>query len=425
MAAMQDPGERPVLTRVPALSRARWQTILFVVSTAGAGLLGVAAQALVARELGVDEFAIYAFALAVLQFAATFFEFGLFIPAARQAALADPHERTAIVGTALAAYLPVAVGFSALIFVISLVVDPIVDFDAGPTLMLAAIGAFTFPFMLIGQALAQGTERLHVFSLAHLGWQAVFATALALLALAGVGYGSGEAVLLREASMAAGVALIAVWLRPRIDDLRRRLGSLVSDARAWGRSVYVGRVLSTSTYNMDTLLVGLFAGAEEVAFYSLAKLLAYSISLPATGASGALFVRMASAPRIHRRWLEFAWLVGLGGAAVLAAVASPLIDLAYGDEFADAAVLVLPLAVAEAIRGVGAVYNGFLNAHAQGRAIRRAAIVFTVTNLITNFTLIPLFGGSGAAVASAIAMTASLLTCIYGYRRMSRAGATA
>jgi O-antigen/teichoic acid export membrane protein len=413
------PEARSGIARLRALSGARSQTVLFVASTAGAGLLGVVSQALVARELGVHEFAVYAFALAVLQFAATFFEFGLFVPAARQAALAEPHERTAIVGTALAAYVPVAVAFSALIFLISLVIDPIVDFDAGPTLMLASIGAFTFPFMLIGQALAQGTERLHVFSFANLGWQAVFALALSLLALAGVAYNSGDAVLLREASMATGVLLIATWLRPRIHDLRARLGRLVADAREWGRSVYVGRVLSTSTYNMDTLLVGLFAGAQEVAFYSLAKLLAYSISLPATGASGALFVRMASSPVIHRRWLEFGWLVGLGGAAALAAVASPLIDLAYGDEFARAATLVLPLAIAEAIRGVGAIYNGYLNAHAEGRAIRRAAVVFTVTNLITNFTLIPLFGGTGAAIASAIAMTASLLTCIYGYRRMN------
>jgi O-antigen/teichoic acid export membrane protein len=118
------------------------------------------------------------------------------------------------------------------------------------------------------------------------------------------------------------------------------------------------------------------------------------------------------------RWLRFAWTVGLGGAAVLALVASPLVDVAYGDAYADAAALVLPLAFAEALRGVGALYNGFFNAHARGRVIRRAAIVFTVTNLITNFTLIPAFGAAGAAVASAIAMAASLTAYVIAYRRL-------
>ena len=78
-------------------------------------------------------------------------------------------------------------------------------------------------------------------------------------------------------------------------------------------------------------------------------------------------------------------------------------------------------AVAEALRAVGAIYNGFLNAHAQGRAVRMASIVFTVTNLVTNFSLIPAFGAAGAAVASLIAMAASVIAYMRGYRRMRTA----
>lgn len=414
---------RALAARLPALSGPVKQSVLFVVATAAAGVLGIVSQALVARQLGVDDFAVYAFVLGTLQFSAVFFEFGLFIPAARQAALADAGDRAAIVGATLLAYVPVAVAYSALILLLSVALAPFVDFDVGPALRLAAIGAFSFPFMLIGQALAQGTERLHVFSIASFGWQAVFATALGCLAVAGIGFGSSGAVLLREAAMATGVLLICWWLRPRLVAVRERLRRLVADAREWGRTVYVGRVLSTSTYNMDILLVGLFADAEAVAFYSLAKLLAYGISLPATGAAGALFARMASLPELRRRWLVGAYAVGLGLAALLALIASPLIHIAYGSDFAGAAILVLPLAVAEALRGVGALYNGFLTAHARGRAVRDAAIVFAATNLVTNFTLIPLFGAAGAAVASLIAMAASVLSYMRGYRIFRAAAA--
>ena len=45
---------------------------------------------------------------------------------------------------------------------------------------------------------------------------------LGCFALAGAGYGSSGAVLLREGAMATGVLIICLWLRPRISELRER-----------------------------------------------------------------------------------------------------------------------------------------------------------------------------------------------------------
>lgn len=398
----------------------RAQMALFVVSAVGGGLLGIASQALVARQLGVDSFAVYAFCLALLQFSAVLFEFGLFIPAARSAALAPVGERPAVIGAALVVFVPVGIAFCLLTFALSFVIDGLVDFEPGGTLRIAALLAFVFPFMLIGQALAQGVARLHVFSLTSLAWQALFAALLLAVLLLNVDFGSEDAVLGREAAMAVGVILISAWLRPRLVQVRDEVRRLARDAREYGWSIYVGRVLSTGSYNMDVLLVGFFAGVDAVAFYTLAKLLAYGVGLPGTGASGALFSRMASMPRLNPRWLRIVVATGVGLAVLLAAIASPIIDFAYGDEFSAAVGLVLPLALAEAIRGVAALYNQFLNAHGQGEAIRAAGVVFTVTNVVVNFTLIPLYGAPGAAWASVIAMVANLAMHVRGYNRMPR-----
>jgi O-antigen/teichoic acid export membrane protein len=398
----------------------RAQTGLYVVSAAGAGVLGIASQALIARELGVDEFAVYAFCFGLLQFSAILFEFGLFIPAARRSALAEGEERQAIVGAALLTYLPVGLLFSLTIFAISFGINSLVEFDAESALRLAAALALVFPFITVGQTLAQGTGRMHVFSLSSLGWQILFAAALAALVLADVAFDSGQALLLRELAMGFGALAVCLWLRPRFTQLGERVRALVADARSYGFSIYVGRVLSMGTYNMDVLLVGLFADAEAVAFYSLAKLLAYAVSLPASGAAGSLFSRMATMDALEPRWLAFAYASGLSLALPLALLAGSLIGLIYGDEFTGAASLILPLALAEMLRGVTAFYNLFLASHAEGHAVRTAGVAFTVANLVVSFTLIPLFAASGAAWASLIAITVNLLVHIRGYRRARR-----
>ncbi len=415
MPSLPGPSLRGALS--DSRARVRLQTGLFVITAAAGGLLGIASQALVARELEVEGFAVYAFCTGLLQFVAILFEFGIFIPAARRAALTSPSEGRAVVGAALSAYVPVGLAFSMTILVISVGINRFVEIDAAPALMLASALAFVFPFMLVGQALAQGLGRLHVFSVASLAWQGLFVAVLGVFALLNRAYGSAEAVLLRELAMALGVMIVCVWLRPKLIRLRLEIRHLLRGARDYGFSIYVGRVLSTGSYNMDILLVGIFSSAEAVAFYSVAKLLAYGVGLPATGASAALFTRMATSKELRSGWTRLALAVGIGATLLLVLIAPALIDLAYGSGFMGAVPLVLPLALAEALRGVAALYNQFLSAHGDGRSIRTAGAAFTVTNLLANFILIPLYGASGAAWASLTAMSVNLASHIYGYRR--------
>src|SRR5947208_3405443 len=79
---------------------------------------------------------------------------------------------------------------------------------------------------------------------------------------------------------------------------------------------------------------------------------AYVVGLPINGVSAALFSRMTGAAAIDRRWLLAAWVTGLVGAAVASIAAYPLIPLVFSDRYQPAVALVLPLAFAEAIRGV-------------------------------------------------------------------------
>jgi O-antigen/teichoic acid export membrane protein len=209
---------------------------------------------------------------------------------------------------------------------------------------------------------------------------------------------------------------------PQFHGVPTRVRSLVADARSYGFQVYVGRVLSIATYNMDILMLGALADARAVGYYALAGSLAYAVGLPVSGMAAALFPRMATEDQIARRWLTLSWLSVGALAAVVVVAAHPLIPLVFGDRYELAVALVLPLALAAAVRAVTTVYNSFLAAKARGRELRNAALVLTGSNVVFNFVLIPPFGAKGAAWASFAALVLNYIAHVVSYRRSLSAG---
>jgi O-antigen/teichoic acid export membrane protein len=171
---------------------------------------------------------------------------------------------------------------------------------------------------------------------------------------------------------------------------------------------------------MDVVMIGALANSRSVGFYSLAGSVAAAAGLPVVGMSSALFASMARAPRIRRHWLLLAIGIGTLCALLASALAEPFIRLAFSPRYAPAAALVLPLALAQAVRGVTSVYNTFLSSHGHGRQLRNTSFILTGSNLIFNFALIPPYGAAGAAWASLAALIVNLVAYVVSYQRVVR-----
>jgi O-antigen/teichoic acid export membrane protein len=404
-------------------SRTLWQASLFTGSNVAVSLLGVVSTTILARHLGSTGFGSYSFAIALLTFIAMIFEFGLFPPAARLAAVAAPSRQRRLVGAALFVYVPVGLVFCATVFACSFAVDTWFHVNVGTALRIAAPLAFAIPFTQILQLLAQGVDRLHIASITAVMVQ----TLLIGLLLCSIAVGRLElesAVVLRCVAVAGGAVAAAIWFRPAFDRIGEHVSELITGARAYGFQLYIGRVLSIGTYNMDVLMLGVFTNPRSVGFYSLAGSVAAAAGLPVLGMTTALFAPLARATGIHPRLLVVA--VGISGLTTLAAtlLAGLFIDAVFGSQFHSAAGLVLPLALAQGVRGVTGVYNTFLQAHGHGRELRNAGFVLTASNLVFNFLLIPPFGAAGAAWASLFALGLNLVSHIlFYYRTMNSAAA--
>src|SRR6267378_1675083 len=395
-------------------SRAAREASIFTASNLLVAVLGIVSTAILARNLTTREFGSYAFAASFLAFVALLFDFGFFAPAARLAATSEPQTQREITGAALVLYAPIGLAYCLVVFGLSFRVDAWFHVSAGHPMRIAALFAFALPLIPIVQQLAQGVDRLHIASISLVVLQALL---VVLLVISAGSLSPTKALVLRCLSVAGAALCAVVWLTPSFRSLRKWLGELVREAQRYGFAVYVGRILSIGTYNMDVLLLGAFTNARSVGFYTLAGSIAAAANLPVLGLSTALFAPMARTRRIRGEVLVVGAVLGVITALAAWALAKPFIELAFSDRYTPAAALVLPLALAQAVRGFTGFYNTFLAAQGEGRALRDAGIVLTISNLVFNFALIPPFGAKGAAWASLLALVANLGAHVVFYRR--------
>ena len=401
-------------------SRLFQQAAIFTGSSGAVAVLGVVSTTLLARNLTTVEYGNYAFAVSLLSFSAMFFDFGFFPPAGRLAALAEGRERREVVGAALALFVPIGIAYCGTVLALSFVVDSWFHTTAGDAVRLAALVAIAVPFGRLSQQLAQGSDRLHVYSLTSVLFQGLF-VALVALAIVAPGLGVRSGLFLRMSAMTVAAVVAAVWLRPLFSQLQRHVRELARNARSYGVQIYLGHLMSIGTYNMDVLMLGAWADPRSVGLYTLAGSLAAAGGLPVMGVATALFAPLARERRIAPRWILLATVMGVVTSTLVWLLAEPFIRFVFSERYADAARLVLPLTLAQAVRGVTSIYNTFLSAKGRGREQRNAAIVLTASNVILNFALIPPFGAMGAAWASLFALIANLAAHVYSYRTATNA----
>jgi len=409
----RSPRIRSYLSALPIL-----QTAIYAGSNILVSALAVISTSLLARNLGATDFGRYAFAISLMTFTVMFFEFGIALPAARLAAIAsDEREGRSVIGASIIAFVPIGLSYSLTLFGLSFVTDSVFHAHIGDALRIVAPLAFFYPFMGMALQLAQGVDRLHISSVTSALSQAIFVVFVVIGVTVTSTLAISAALALRMLAFMIGGFVFVIWIRPVFREIRRYVRLLLREVRAYGFAVYIGRVLTDATYNMDVLMLAAFANARSVGFYTIAGAIAYASGLPVMGMATALFARMTKRARLDRRWLVAAWGVGIPVAIITWALAEPFLRIVFSPAFAAASALVLPLALAQMIRGVTTVYNGFLSAHARGRELRNAAVVLTASNIVFNFALIPPFGASGAAWASFLALGCNYFAHVIYYRQ--------
>src|SRR6266542_1797904 len=366
------------LATSPVTSRVAVFTGADTLTTALGGIVTL----LLARSLSTTQYGSYSFATSALAFAAMFFEFGLFLPTARRLAQGRGHPGE-VVAAATTAYLPVGVAFAVLVFALSFGVDGWFHVDAGTALRSVAPLALVYPYDFVALLLAQGLDRIRLYSLTRTATRAAAAAALGALLLAGHRLSVALALAVESGALLLAWTAYTLRLRPAYRNLAPQVRGFVREARQYGFQ-------------------------------------AYPVALPGAGLAAALFPRMAREPRLEQSWLLSAGLLSLATAGLACALVRPFVSLVVGSAYLPVVGLLPPLALAASVRSVTSIYNGFLAAHGRGPELRNAALALTCSNLVLNVALIPPFGAVGAAWASLVALLCNLAAHMASYRRVVR-----
>ncbi|HET7421387.1 MAG TPA: flippase [Candidatus Dormibacteraeota bacterium] len=210
-------------------------------------------------------------------------------------------------------------------------------------------------------------------------------------------------------------AVLGVFLLSRHGRLNLRLEPRVARALfRFGIVGYVGFVTNYLNFRLDAFLVNIFTNAAQVGFYAVAVSLAETIWYVASAASTVLAPRVASSEpatsdittgRVSRVVVTITML----GAVALGLVASPLIRLLFGGAFAPSVLAVWLLLPGIVTSGVARVLSGYLLGRNRLIVDFAASLAGLGMTLVFDIVLIPRYGFAGAAVASSLAYTTTML----------------
>jgi O-antigen/teichoic acid export membrane protein len=375
-----------------------------VISVGGSQIIAAVAAfgvtALQARWLIPSQYGVYAFVIAILGWVANFSELGVFSAASRLLAHSDdPVAQGQLIGACAVVAAVLFVLFGVLCAALAPLVEPIFHLNGGVALLASAPLAGGVALELALQYLCQGIKRVGLITTRNL-----IARPLTLVLVIAAHFAGVLTVPLSCAAFALGstvAGVVVFWkLQPAMTRIRANLALIRAEARrANDGAMYVGRVVGSSLFNMDRMLVALFLTPADVGYYALAFSLVSPITLGIQSMVMVSYKSLARSPSIPQR-LTNAALAWLAVSTVAGYVLITVFIHQFLPKYTPVLPILVPALLTAAVLGFIALRNQFLAAHRRGRALRRISLAFAAANLVLYLSLIPLAGLKGGAWAS-------------------------
>ncbi|WP_454851949.1 oligosaccharide flippase family protein [Promicromonospora soli] len=390
----------------------RWSTTGTVAVRLGNLGLGI----VIARIVSPEEFGLYAIALTVQSVVMALADLGLSADLVRSPDFARRTGPVAVLGLVTGGSLAVAAAISAPALATAMGGPG----AAGPIAILAGTfliaGLGVVPFATLQRRLDQrGLFRSNAVDFG--------VGAVVTLVLAAFGHGLIGLAVGRVAGQVCGV-VVQFWLTRTV--LRFSWDTKVArSVLAFGLPVAAANLLSWVLLSVDRVVLGNTAGAVELGYYVLAANIS---TWPMTLVGQALrSVTLPAFSQVRQRakaalvpLLGPVWWAVAAAAAMLAALAHPIVVLVYGSRWEPAAQILVPLAVVGAVRVVADVLAGYLYALGRSRGVLVVQVVW-LTALIPAVVVGARVGGSvGVAVAQAVVSVAVLVPAYLVLLRRSR-----
>jgi O-antigen/teichoic acid export membrane protein len=389
-------------------------SVIYFLSRLLAAFLGFIATIYIARLLGADPLGVYYLVLGVVSWLAIAGKIGVSGAISKRVSEGEQQVQYTMAGTSF-----VTIPFLTLVAGLFLLRSHVHDYIGYPaTRYIILILLVTLSWSIVS-ALLKGLHLVHLkgfLSPVRTGSKSVLqiAAAAAGMGVAGLFLGYAAAYLL---VFVVGGLFVARSLDGFALPQKRHFRSLFNYAKfAW-----LGSLQSRMFNYTDVIVLGFFVPSALIGIYGVAWNVAQFLILFGGAISNTLFPEMSelsakedpqSVADLVEDALSYAGLLlipGLIGGTILG---ERLLRI-YGEEFAQGATVLGILILANLLMSYQGQILNTLNAIDRPDLSFRANVVFIIGNLALNLILVFLYGWIGAAVATALSVTLSLVVAYF------------
>ena len=313
---------------------------------------------------------------------------------------------------------------AAIIFIISDLLENL--FDISQLGHLLKIIALIFPFLLVNNALINvlnGMRKMKLYAVAQIFRRASVLIFTAIFVWMGFGIAGAVWGLVVPAALTSGLIIIISrdFLKLKVNDFVKTSKSLFS----FGSKVFAGNILGTINTRADMLLIGFFLLDKDVGIYAVAVMFVHFMLVIPQAVQRITYPAIAelwakrskkSIENMINKCMKFTYILLTLAGILFFFFAEDIIRIIYfnrPDEFLPAVLPLKILVLAFVIRGplvsVGAVFGSI----GKPEVTLYIIALITITNVILNIILIPMYGINGAAIATSFSFILSTVVGIY------------
>jgi O-antigen/teichoic acid export membrane protein len=249
----------------------------------------------------------------------------------------------------------------------------------------------------------------------------------ALWAAGGRSFGAIVAGILIADVLTASLAWGRLLRRGFLRAAERPSAALARTIAGYGWRAQVGGFMMLLNLRLDFVLVSLITGPAVLGIYAIASKYAELVKVLTLAISYVLYPKFAAEPaarvlKTARSLMPTAGVVTAGAIVPLWFLAPFVIPLIYGEAFRPAVTPAEIILFGLLLDGVAAVITGLLYGIGRPGLNSIAMGIGLGATVVLDIALIPPFGASGAAVASAAAYLSTSAALIWFYWRVRRAG---
>jgi O-antigen/teichoic acid export membrane protein len=385
--------------------------------------LSIISNIFITRFLGPVAFGDWKFIFYVMSLAMVIFNFGFFYAGNRAIVLNKDREKTRELYGAMLYVL----GGIFLILAVSLTIYAFVDpniSQKGLRSILLFIIPFSWIFLLTNyfEVLFQADNKISLLAKSRLYPKIIFFLAVLGVYVVLKNYTGDRQYIIWIAFIAthsAGFLYIIYKVHPSFRNAVERIREIRSYNKSYGFNVYVGTLFNVALASLSGMLIGYFGDTNAgVGYFALAGVIADPLNFIPNVIATTHYKEFSTKLKIEKRLTMITIGVSLVTLLACWALVTPFINIFYGREFHPVIYLTFIVSIGTICSGMADYFNRFLGAHGQGKALRNSAIIVGVVIMICNFTLIPLFGETGAAITRVLSGLIYLANMLWFYRKL-------